>query len=159
MDDAREEVKSFLAYHLGYLTEINWPCGYVLSLAVVGDHALPMSVLWLGLGIVGHLRIKLDSQPLVGKTSSGSSLLREKTELGRAEELKSNCFSVIAEGQRYQSDQARTVFLFNSIGWWLYRGGYFQTLSSSFHGPIRHFRELIKVTTWRRQRERKNKKI
>ena len=67
MDDAREEVKSFLAYHLGYLTEINWPCGYVLSLAVVGDHALPMSVLWLGLGIVGHLRIKLDSQPLVGK--------------------------------------------------------------------------------------------
>ena len=155
MDDAREEVKSFLAYHLCYLTEINWPCGYVLSLAVVGDHALPMSVLWLGLGIVGHL----DSQPLVGKTSSGSSLLREKTELRRAEELKSNCFPVIAEGQRYQSDQAGTVFLFSSIGWWLYRWRYFQTLSISFHGPIRHFRELIKVTTSRRQRERKNKKI
>ena len=98
MDDAREEVKSFPAYHLGYFTEINWPCGYVLSLAVVGDHALPMSVSWLGLGIVGHLRIKLASQPLVGKTSSGSSLLREKTELGRAEELRSNCFPVIAEG-------------------------------------------------------------
>ena len=97
MDDARKEVKSFMAYRLGYFTEINWPCGYVSSLPVVCDLALPMSLLWLGLGIVGHLRIKLDPQTLVGKSSSGSSLLREKTELGRAEEVKSNCFLVIAD--------------------------------------------------------------
>ena len=114
MDNAKEEVKSFPAYHLGYFTEINWPCGYVSSLVVVCDRALPMSLLWLGLGIVGHLWIKLDSQPLVGKTSSGSSLLCEKTELRRAEELKSNCFLVIAE-RRVSVTKVSRPELFSSL--------------------------------------------